>query len=147
MIPGRCELNDWNETPPLTRNNSRYNNKISFNEKISLQFKNSIVSKADADAEIDLEFLDQTLREWAHDLNRIWRKLCRQITPDVLNNPDRHSLLYVPKSFVVSGGRFRYFLFGNFLRDSKFIREFYYWDAYWIIKGLLVSGEVILKKF
>nr|CAD54509.1 trehalase [Caenorhabditis elegans] len=36
----------------------------------------------------------------------------------------RYSLLYVPNSFIVPGGRFR---------------EFYYWDAYWIIKGLIAS--------
>ncbi|KAI1730024.1 trehalase domain-containing protein [Ditylenchus destructor] len=68
---------------------------------------------------------DHTLREWSMKLNLIWRELCRQIKPDVLEHPDRFSLLYVPKSFVIPGGRFR---------------EFYYWDAYWIIKGLLVSG-------
>jgi alpha,alpha-trehalase len=31
----------------------------------------------------------------------------------------------VPNQFIIPGGRFR---------------EFYYWDAYWIIKGLIVSG-------
>jgi alpha,alpha-trehalase len=35
--------------------------------------------------------------------------------------------LYVPKQFIVPGGRFK---------------EYYYWDAYWIIKGLLASGMV-----
>ena len=33
-------------------------------------------------------------------------------------------MLYVPNSFVVPGARFR---------------EVYYWDSYWVIKGLLVS--------
>lgn len=37
-------------------------------------------------------------------------------------NPDRTSLIYVPHRFIVPGGRFR---------------EYYYWDAYWIIKGLI----------
>lgn len=40
-------------------------------------------------------------------------------------HPSRHSLLYIPHQFIVPGGRFR---------------ELYYWDAYWIIKGLLASG-------
>lgn len=40
-------------------------------------------------------------------------------------NPDRNSLIYVPEEFIVPGGRFR---------------EFYYWDAYWIVKGLVASG-------
>lgn len=40
-------------------------------------------------------------------------------------NPKRTSLIYVPEEFIVPGGRFR---------------EFYYWDAYWIVKGLVASG-------
>lgn len=40
--------------------------------------------------------------------------------------PERHSLIYVPYEFIVPGGRFR---------------EFYYWDTYWVIKGLLASGK------
>ncbi|MCP9257271.1 Trehalase [Dirofilaria immitis] len=49
----------------------------------------------------------------------------RQFALNVMNHPERHSLLYVPYEFVVPGGRFR---------------EFYYWDTYWVIKGLLASG-------
>ena len=37
----------------------------------------------------------------------------------------RHSLLALPYPTVVPGGRFR---------------ESYYWDTYWIVEGLLVSG-------
>uniref|UniRef100_A0A915HQV2 Trehalase n=1 Tax=Romanomermis culicivorax TaxID=13658 RepID=A0A915HQV2_ROMCU len=43
---------------------------------------------------------------------------------EVFLNPDRYSLLYVAHPFIVPGGRFR---------------EFYYWDSYWIMKGLLYS--------
>uniref|UniRef100_A0A915CMD9 Trehalase n=1 Tax=Ditylenchus dipsaci TaxID=166011 RepID=A0A915CMD9_9BILA len=68
---------------------------------------------------------DDALREWAMDLNVVWKNLCRQMKPDVEAHPDRYSLLYVPRRFVVPGGRYR---------------EFYYWDTYWTIKGLLVSG-------
>uniref|UniRef100_A0A914CCA9 Trehalase n=1 Tax=Acrobeloides nanus TaxID=290746 RepID=A0A914CCA9_9BILA len=68
---------------------------------------------------------DQRLKRWALKLNEIWRFLCREIDPIVKNEADRFSLLYVPNRFVVPGGRFR---------------EFYYWDAYWIIKGLIASG-------
>ena len=34
-------------------------------------------------------------------------------------------MLYLPNPVVVPGGRFR---------------EIYYWDSYWVIRGLLVSG-------
>lgn len=33
-------------------------------------------------------------------------------------------MMYVPHPFIVPGGRFR---------------EFYYWDSYWIVQGLLLS--------
>ncbi|KAL7071716.1 hypothetical protein ACQ4LE_009150 [Meloidogyne hapla] len=68
---------------------------------------------------------DDTLRSWAMELNSIWRDLCRVIPEEIKDTRDRHSLIYVKNPFIIPGGRFR---------------EFYYWDAYWIIKGLIVSG-------
>ena len=47
-----------------------------------------------------------------------------QLSPRVKENPELFTMLYVPNSFVVPGARFR---------------EVYYWDSYWVIKGLLVS--------
>lgn len=44
--------------------------------------------------------------------------------PDVLDNPSLYSLIPVPNGFVIPGGRFK---------------EIYYWDTYWIIRGLLIS--------
>jgi len=68
---------------------------------------------------------DTTLQKWALEIHGIWKRLCRKMKTDVSTKPDQYSLLYVPNQFVVPGGRFR---------------EFYYWDAYWIIKGLIASG-------
>jgi neutral trehalase len=48
-----------------------------------------------------------------------------QETPDVALQPERHSLLPLRNRVVVPGERFR---------------EVYYWDSYWVVKGLLVSG-------
>lgn len=45
-------------------------------------------------------------------------------TVDVRDNPEYYSLVYLPNPFIVPGGRFR---------------EVYYWDSYWIVKGLLIS--------
>lgn len=67
---------------------------------------------------------DVYLRRWALHLHRIWRDLCRQVKDDVRTHQDRYSLLYVPHPFIIPGGRFR---------------EFYYWDTFWIVKGLLFS--------
>uniref|UniRef100_A0A7E4USK8 Trehalase n=1 Tax=Panagrellus redivivus TaxID=6233 RepID=A0A7E4USK8_PANRE len=67
---------------------------------------------------------DYRLRRWALHLHRIWRDLCRRVKDDVRQHQELYSLLYVPHPFVIPGGRFR---------------EFYYWDSYWIVKGLLFS--------
>lgn len=67
---------------------------------------------------------DEKYRFWAEQLHLMWKDLCRQAKTDVYENPELYSLLYVPNRFIVPGGRFR---------------EFYYWDSYWIIKGLLYS--------
>ncbi|KFD52483.1 hypothetical protein M514_06680 [Trichuris suis] len=67
---------------------------------------------------------DPYYRLWAQMINQKWLKLCRKVKQDVLENPNRYSLIMVPRPFIVPGGRFL---------------ELYYWDAYWIIKGLLAS--------
>ncbi|KAL3097492.1 hypothetical protein niasHS_003940 [Heterodera schachtii] len=67
---------------------------------------------------------DYRLKRWALHLHRIWRDLCRRVKDDVRVHQERYSLLYVPHSFIIPGGRFR---------------EFYYWDTFWILKGLLFS--------
>lgn len=67
---------------------------------------------------------DPNLRKFASDLNDIWKSLGRKMKEDVRINQDLYSILYVPHPVIVPGGRFR---------------EFYYWDSYWIIKGLLLS--------
>ncbi|VDP32842.1 unnamed protein product [Soboliphyme baturini] len=67
---------------------------------------------------------DYKFRIWAVKLNRMWKELCRRVKPYVRDHPELFSLLYVPYDFIIPGGRFR---------------EFYYWDTFWIIKGLLFS--------
>lgn len=65
---------------------------------------------------------DPVFRKWAKNLNDFWKDLARKMKQDVVINPERHSLIYVNNTFVIPGGRFK---------------EFYYWDSYWIIEGLL----------
>lgn len=67
---------------------------------------------------------DPELREWASQLNALWKFLGRKMNDDVRVNPDQYSIIYVPHPVIVPGGRFR---------------EFYYWDSYWIIRGLILS--------
>lgn len=70
---------------------------------------------------------DEELKNFAKDLNGIWKELGRQMKKDVHDNPELYSIIYVENPVIVPGGRFL---------------EFYYWDSYWIIRGLLLSEMV-----
>ncbi|XP_065203182.1 trehalase-like [Planococcus citri] len=68
--------------------------------------------------------------EWLSYMNRFWRDLSRKLLPAIKEEEKsietmRSSYIYVPHTFIVAGGRFD---------------EMYYWDSYWIIKGLLACG-------
>lgn len=70
--------------------------------------------------------VDPNFRSWAMELHRKWPTLyvlklfnyfifrCRRVSPKVILEPNRYSLIALPKPFVVPGGRFR---------------EMYYWDS------------------
>ncbi|KAL3993892.1 Trehalase family protein [Acanthocheilonema viteae] len=76
-----------------------------------------------------LTIKNSALRQFALQINYLWKNLCRTVKKKVKEQPQRYSLIYVPNEFIVPGGRFR---------------EYYYWDAYWIIKGLLASDKLII---
>nr|XP_002131782.1 trehalase isoform X1 [Ciona intestinalis] len=67
---------------------------------------------------------DPQLRTWASDLNVLWKQLGRKMIGDVFVNSSRYSVIPVKNPVIVPGGRFR---------------EFYYWDSYFVIRGLLLS--------
>lgn len=67
---------------------------------------------------------DEGFREWALSLNLVWKDLGRKMKKEVEFSQDRYSIIWVPNPVIVPGGRFR---------------EFYYWDSYWIVQGLLLS--------
>lgn len=66
-----------------------------------------------------------TVRKWALQIHELWLELTRKVSPSVAMEPNKHTLLPLNYSVVVPGARFE---------------EVYYWDSYWVIKGLLVSG-------
>jgi alpha,alpha-trehalase len=72
---------------------------------------------------------DPGARAWAAHLHRTWAALARRAVPAVPLHPDRHTLLWLPRPFVVPGARFR---------------EAYYWDSLWTVRGLLASGLTAL---
>lgn len=70
------------------------------------------------------KIVDPELKQWGSQLNRLWTVLGRKMKEDVRINHEHYSIIYVPHPVIVPGGRFR---------------EFYYWDSYWIIRGLILS--------
>lgn len=68
---------------------------------------------------------DPNLRNFASKLNGLWKKLGRKISDEARQTPAQSSLIVVPNPFIVPGGRFR---------------EYYYWDSYWVVNGLLICG-------
>uniref|UniRef100_F1KTJ0 Trehalase n=1 Tax=Ascaris suum TaxID=6253 RepID=F1KTJ0_ASCSU len=71
---------------------------------------------------------DDHLRKFAKRLNGIWRSLGRKFDAKVKENPDLFPVLPVPHAFVVPGG---------------FFQIYFYWDSYWIIKGLIFSNMTL----
>ncbi|XP_041977937.1 trehalase-like [Aricia agestis] len=68
---------------------------------------------------------DKKLRQFASDINQIWPVLGRKVKDIVHEKPELFSFIPVHNGFIIPGGRFT---------------ELYYWDTYWIIEGLLISG-------
>ncbi|XP_018333659.1 trehalase-like [Agrilus planipennis] len=89
---------------------------------------NAIMHATATDYRVDPPFLKEirndTLRKFANDLHQLWPKLTRKFRKEVLDDPSPYSYIPVPNNFLVPGGRFS---------------EYYYWDSYWIIEGLLIS--------
>uniref|UniRef100_A0A914E6P1 Trehalase n=1 Tax=Acrobeloides nanus TaxID=290746 RepID=A0A914E6P1_9BILA len=83
-----------------------------------------LIGWTDKPEKLSSRIADPELREWAFKLHGIWKELCKKISANVANHSELHSLIPVPNEFIIPGGRFR---------------EFYYWDTYWVIKGLLAS--------
>lgn len=68
---------------------------------------------------------DEALRNFGKGINDIWPLLSRKVRPEVREKPEQFSLVPVTHGFIIPGGRFK---------------EIYYWDTYWIVEGLLISG-------
>lgn len=69
--------------------------------------------------------VDPEYKKFAAILNNVWKVLGKKLIPDVAENPQRYSMIPQQQPFIIPGERFH---------------EFYYWDSFWIVKGLLISG-------
>ncbi|KAF2898532.1 hypothetical protein ILUMI_07642 [Ignelater luminosus] len=67
---------------------------------------------------------NEEVKKFTKELISIWPQLGKHVKKEVSENSDQYSLIPVPNGFIVPGGRFR---------------EYYYWDSYWIIDGLLIN--------
>ncbi|XP_052296068.1 probable trehalase [Citrus sinensis] len=71
------------------------------------------------------------VRAWALEVHALWKNLSRRVSGSILNRPEFHTLLPLPRPFVIPGSRFT---------------EVYYWDSYWVIRGLLASKMYMTAK-
>jgi alpha,alpha-trehalase len=67
------------------------------------------------------------VRAWALEVHALWKNLSRKVSDQVQKRPELHSMLPLPEAVMIPGSRFR---------------EVYYWDSYWVIRLVFVSGFV-----
>uniref|UniRef100_A0A1I8EM64 Trehalase n=2 Tax=Wuchereria bancrofti TaxID=6293 RepID=A0A1I8EM64_WUCBA len=65
------------------------------------------------------------LKKFARKLNELWKVLAREFVEQVHKTPELFPILPVSNAFIVPGGSFQIY---------------FYWDSYWINKGLLFSN-------
>ncbi|PWA88807.1 hypothetical protein CTI12_AA118820 [Artemisia annua] len=64
------------------------------------------------------------VRDWGLEVHSLWKNLSRKVSKRVLEHPELHTLLPLKYPVIIPGSRFQ---------------EVYYWDSYWVIRGLLAS--------
>nr|QPK67213.1 Trehalase 1B [Rondotia menciana] len=74
---------------------------------------------------------DVRLKQFAKGVISIWAKLGRRVRQEIIQEPEKYSFISVPNGFIVPGGRFK---------------ELYYWDSFWMIRGLIISNMVETAK-
>ncbi|XP_055821751.1 probable trehalase [Solanum dulcamara] len=65
------------------------------------------------------------MRAWALEVHSVWKNLSRKVADRVFEKPELYTLLPLKNPVIIPGSRFK---------------EVYYWDSYWIIRGLLASN-------
>ncbi|KAL4570632.1 hypothetical protein LXL04_026291 [Taraxacum kok-saghyz] len=92
-------------------------------------------AEADLDYVKPIDFVDkpegflpkvvhQGVRNWALEVHSLWKNLSRKVSDQVLEHPELHTLLPLKHPVIIPGSRFH---------------EVYYWDSYWVIRGLIAS--------
>ncbi|KAG6610647.1 Trehalase [Phytophthora cinnamomi] len=91
------------------------------------------------------EIRNESLRGWAMELHKLWKVLARVPAPASAGEESKSSFLH-SLPIVAAPGDPRSALARQFHGENVLVvpggrfRESYYWDSYWIVQGLLVSG-------
>ena len=96
---------------------------VSENFQKHSEFENWVPPDFTPSPEILSHITDNEIRNFTTNLVKIWPQLARKVRPEVLKSSQLYTIIPVKNGFIVPGGRFR---------------EFYYWDTYWIVEGLLL---------
>lgn len=116
----KCFMNATNENP----DKKQVQDFISQHFEDGNELENWVPQDFNPEPSFVKEISNETLRNFTRDLIAIWPLLAKKVKGVVIENLEHYSLIPVPNGFIVPGGRFR---------------EYYYWDSYWIIQGLLIS--------
>lgn len=125
--PPEVTLEKFNKLMKDTNDNP---SKTDIKEFVENNFESSgeLVDWIPTDYKKHPKFLDRIndlkVKQFAQNLIDIWPSLARKVNSSVADNQDQHSLIYLPNGLIIPGGRFK---------------EIYYWDSYWILKGLILS--------
>jgi alpha,alpha-trehalase len=88
---------------------------------------------------------EKSLRYILAEVHVLWKVLSKTTSVDIRANPSISTLLWLPNGFIIPGGRFREtvrwkIVYNRFTPVNNFIfRLKYYWDTYWVVRGLLLS--------
>ncbi|KAJ8675851.1 hypothetical protein QAD02_011637 [Eretmocerus hayati] len=118
-------LQRFNDLMNKTQNNASRDDLDTFvkaNFEFETEMLNATLTDWTPNPKLISKISDERYKKWVNYLNEFWKTLARRMSEHVRDHPDRHSLIYVNNTFIIPGGRFK---------------EFYYWDTYWVIEGLL----------
>lgn len=89
------------------------------------ELENTTLTDFDPNPKFLDEIKDLDVQNFTRQLILKWPTLARHIKTEVTQNSQLYSIIPVDNPFIIPGGRFR---------------EYYYWDSYWIIDGLLLNN-------
>ncbi|MCA6079177.1 alpha,alpha-trehalase TreF [Fulvivirga sedimenti] len=119
IFPDSKTFTDCTAKRPLSEILTDYNSKKS---SADFNLKSFLEENFEIPGGVLSSFESDTSRSMKEHINLLWEHLTRE--PDQVSSLS--SLIALPQSYVVPGGRFR---------------EIYYWDSFFTMEGLMVSGR------